>query len=282
MHIRVGDYDCWSLSDGSFRLDGGAMFGVVPKVMWNRISEADADNRIRLGLTSLLIAGRGMTMLIEGGVGDVFDRDEKLKRIYAVESCNLLEEGLRAAGFSPGDVTTVTYSHLHWDHAGPACRIGADGRYVPRFPNARYLVQKGEWEAALSGDPLTAPSYIPESLLPLAAAGQLDIICGDHRVNEDVGLYVTGGHTESHMVVTLSSRGERLIFWGDIIPTAGHINLPFIMAYDRFPVDTHRVKKEWLEKPCRDNYLSAFPHDIGLGFGSIGYDGRKYYLAGVR
>lgn len=278
-HVRVGDYDCHSLADGYFRLDGGAMFGVAPKTLWSRFYEADADNRIRLACRALLVVGRGITLLVEGGVGDVFDGNEKLKRSYAIESTNLLESALGDVGYSVGDITHVTFSHLHWDHAGTACRLDPSNGFVPRFPRARYLVQRGEWEAAISEDPLTAPSYAPAALVPLRESGHLELIDGDSDINGDIRLVVTGGHTESHMALLLRSRGELLIFWGDIIPTARHVHLPLIMAYDRFPVDTYRAKARLLDAACRENVISAFPHDCDHGFGRVAFDGKRYHLA---
>ena len=278
-HVRVGEYDCYSLPDGFFRLDGGAMFGVAPKALWGRFYEADADNRIRLACRALLVAGKGIALLVEGGAGDVFDGNEKLMRSYAIESTNRLDSALGAIGYAPGDITHAVFSHLHWDHAGTACRRERDGRFVPRFPKARYVVQRGEWDAALSKDPLTAPSYIPEALVPVRESGQLDCIDGDGRINDDIRLVVTGGHTENHMALMLESGGERLVFWGDIIPTSHHIHLPLIMAYDRFPVDTYRVKERLLADACRENAVSAFPHDCEVGFGRISFDGKRYRLA---
>jgi len=277
-HIRIGDYDCYSLSDGCFVLDGGAMFGIVPKNIWGGFYESDEENRIRLGLTSLLISGKGITLLIEGGIGQAFKNNEKLESLYGIEESDRLETELNEAGFTTDKINLVTYSHLHWDHAGPATKIDSRGNFIPRFPNARYLVQRGEWGIALSGDPATKASYLPETLTPLENAGQLDLIDGDYAVNEEIALKMTGGHTAHHMVLILKSKGDGIIFWGDLIPTSQHIHIPHIMAYDRYPLDTHRMKSELLQMTCAENMISAFPHDLELGFGKIGYNGKKYSL----
>lgn len=279
-HLKIGDYDCYSLMDGRFRLDGGAMFGVVPKTIWNGLFPADENNRILLACSPLLVAGKGMVLLIEGGVGQAFRNDEKLLDIYAIESCGLMEDGLREAGFTAGDITHAVYTHLHWDHAGNACRMVASGDFVPRFPAARYIVQKGEWETAVSGRPSNRGSYLPETLTPLATSGHLDLIDGDYCLNEDISLRITGGHTEFHQVVMLRSAGQGLIYWGDLIPTSKHIHIPHIMAYDRFPARTYASKEQLLDETSTGGYFSAFAHDPDPGFGRIEFNGRKYFLAG--
>lgn len=276
MHtVTIGDYRCFQLSDGYFRLDGGAMFGVTPRTLWGKYYEYDDNNRIRLGLTSLIIAGRGMVLLVEGGAGQVFDGNEKLAAIYHMESVNLLEAEMEAAGFTAADVNTVVYTHLHWDHAGAACSKH-EGVYRPRFPGAGYIVQKHEWEEAVSGSAESRGSYIPESLLPLETAGQLRIIDGDYSINEDIRLMVTGGHTRGHQVLILESGGKSLIYWGDLIPTPQHVHLPNIMAYDRYPVDTYRMKERLLKKAVAGNSIAVFPHSLSTGFGIIRHDGRRY------
>jgi len=273
--IAIGDYRCYQLCDGFFKLDGGAMFGVTPRALWGKFYEYDAENRIRLGCTSLIIAGGGMTLLVEGGMGQVFEGNEKLAAIYSLESANLLEKDMATAGFAPEDITAVVYTHLHWDHAGAACRKEG-GHYAPRFPGARYIVQKAEWEEAVSGEAGSRASYIPESLLPLAEAGLLETVDGDYAVNEDIRLTVTGGHTRAHQVLTLESGGQSLVFWGDLIPTPKHVHLPHIMAYDRYPVDTFRMKEKLLKEAAAKGSVAVFPHSLTTEFGVIRHDGRRY------
>ena len=278
-HIKIGRYDCFSLTDSFFRLDGGAMFGIVPKTIWNGFYDCDEKSRIRLACTPLLIAGNGMVLLIEGGIGQVFKGNTKLEEIYAIERTDLLEEDLERTGYSPADITIVTCSHLHWDHSGTCCKF-EDGRYVSRFPNAKYIFQKGEWETAMSVDPFTRASYIPESLEPIWRSGQLALIEGDYEINGEIRLIRSGGHTPHHQIFVLESDGEGLIFWGDIIPTSSHIHIPHIMAYDLNPAETYSFKERYLLSACGKNYISAFPHDTNLGFGKIRFDGKKYLLAG--
>jgi len=262
--------------DGFFRLDGGSMFGVVPKKLWDSFYPADDDNRIRLGLTSLLFAGDGMVLLVEGGIGDAFRNDGKLHGIYGIEETGGLERGLADAGYRPDEITHVVYTHLHWDHAGNACRVAENGKFVPRFPNARYMVQAGEWRQAVSGVGATRASYLPETLLPLEKHGNLELIEGDFRLGDAVTLRVTGGHTAFHQVVIIQAGGAGVIFWGDLIPTPHHAHLPHIMAYDRYPLDTYSRKGELLSETCGAGFLSAFPHGLDRQFGRIMFDGKRY------
>jgi glyoxylase-like metal-dependent hydrolase (beta-lactamase superfamily II) len=275
-HIKIGEYDCYSLSDGTFRLDGGAMFGVVPKKLWGSFYPADEENRIRLGLTPLLVAGKGTVLLVEGGIGQAFQNSEKLHSQYSIEKADCLEESLSSAGFGADDITHVAYTHLHWDHAGTACKMNDAGSFVPRFKKARYLVQKGEWNTAISGDPATRASYLPATLRPVEDSGLLQAVDGDFQVNDDILLKLTGGHTKYHQVMMLQSGGQGLIFWGDLIPTSKHVHLPFIMAYDNYPLDTYAMKERLLEETCEENFISAFPHNIEPGFARIIREGRKY------
>ena len=275
-HLKVGEYDCFLLPDGLFRLDGGSMFGVVPKALWNNVFPADGQNRILLASTALLVAGKGIRLLVEGGAGDVFRGDTKLLKIYDIESTGTMDDELRKAGYTAEDITHVSYTHLHWDHAGNACRFNDSVGFVPRFPLARYIVQKGEWEMALSGHPANRGSYMPETLAPLEAAGLLDFAHGDHSLNSDISFRVTGGHTEHHQVMMLRSGNDRLIFWGDLIPTSKHAHIPHIMAYDRLPLQTYDRKKQLLEETCAEGYISAFPHDPEPSFARIRFDGRRY------
>ncbi len=272
----IGRFECRILLDGFFRLDGGAMFGVVPKRIWNAFYPSDDHNRIRLGLTSLLVKGEGMLLLVEGGIGEAFGHDEKLRKIYGIEKTGGLEADLADAGYLPEDVTHVVYTHLHWDHAGNACRIDDKGTFTARFPKARYFAQAGEWRQALSGSGSTRASYLPEILAPLEECGNLELIEGDYQVNDAVTLKLTGGHTAHHQAVIVRDGGAGVIFWGDLIPTPHHVHIPHIMAYDRFPQDTFYRKEELLEDTVKAGFFSAFPHGLDRSFGRIVFDGARY------
>jgi len=264
--VKIGDIDVVPLSDGQFRLDGGAMFGVVPKTLWSRVTPADEVNRIPLALTPLLIRTAGLNVVVDAGVGDKLP--EKLMQIYAIDRTPPLHRSLESQGLAPEDIDVVLATHLHFDHAGGfTTRI--DGEVRPVFPRARYLVRRGEWEDAMHPHVRSRASYMPENYVPVQEAGLLEFIEEDGEVLPGVSVWRTGGHTQHHQVVRFDSSGQTGVFLADLIPTAAHLPEPWVMGYDLFPLETLSAKKHWIRLAVDGEYVIFFEHDPVIQAGRI-------------
>jgi len=204
--VNLGDILLHSLSDGFFGLDGGAMFGVVPKPVWERTNPPDERNRIRLALRPLLVVTAKERVLIDTGIGDKWDA--RNTDIYRIEHTDTIDSSLARAGFHPEDITKVVLTHLHFDHAGAATKLNSSGKPVPRFPNARYYVQQREWEAALNPNRRSKASYLPQDFLPLQEAGLLELVDGNSELVPGLELVLTGGHTPGHQIAVISANPE--------------------------------------------------------------------------
>ncbi len=268
-----------ALQAGGQRLDGGAMFGVVPKPLWERRIPADARNRIALGMRCLLVEHPDGLVLIDTGVGN--KEDEKFIDIYGIEADvpghpTMLHAALQAAGFAPEDVAVVINSHLHFDHAGGNTLRTSSGEIVPTFPNARYLVHRGEMHYATHTNERTAASYFPRNWDPLAASGQLELVESDRDLLTGIRMRETPGHTPHHQSIVIESRGEVAVFLADICPTAAHVPLPWIMGYDVEPLVTLETKRAlWAEALAKD-WLLVFEHDAEVAWGRLA-QGKKGY-----
>jgi glyoxylase-like metal-dependent hydrolase (beta-lactamase superfamily II) len=271
--MLLGEFELITVSDGTFRLDGGAMFGVVPKSIWDKINPADPRNRILLSLNCLLIRAAGENILIDTGMGSRFD--EKSDEIYEINRSPGLEENLKKVGTPPEKIDSVILTHLHFDHCGGNTKLDSKGNLIPSFPNAQYFIQRKEWEDALSPNERTKGSYREDDLLLLEKAGQLHLIDGDFEVTPGVRTVITGGHTRGHQIVIIESEEKRCIFWGDLIPTTGHITVPYIMSYDLFPLDTIAEKKKWEEIAVSEKCLCHFEHDPRVTFAYLSRIGRR-------
>jgi glyoxylase-like metal-dependent hydrolase (beta-lactamase superfamily II) len=274
--MRLGDFELTPLVDGRFRLDGGAMFGVVPKPLWSRRAPADDRNRIQLAMRPLLVRrGSSPPLLIDAGVGAKMDA--KNAEIYAIDRSTNLESGLRAAGLSAADIRVVLASHLHFDHAGGFTALDEAGRIGPAFPNARYLVNRGEWDDATHPHERNRASYFAENYVPLHAAGVVDFTDDDAVIADGVRVRRTGGHTRCHQVVYIESQGQTAVFAADLMPTTAHVDTPWIMGYDLYPMETLEFKRAFLRDAIERGYLIFFEHDPNIAAGYIREkDGRKY------
>ena len=264
--IPFDPFELIPVNDGFFALDGGAMFGVVPKPLWEKVAAPDARNRIRLAMRAWLVRGGGRTVLIDAGCGDKLDR--KAAGIYALERDHSLEHALRDAGESADTIDLVIASHLHFDHAGGFTARAGDTA-VPRFPNARYSIRRGEWDDALNPHERNRASYFAENYVPLADAGLLDFVDEDGAVAPHLTVRRTGGHTQHHQIVLIEAGGKTAVFAADLLPTAAHLPLPYIMGYDLYPMDTLNFKRAFLREAIEREYLILFEHDPEIAAGYI-------------
>jgi len=265
--MRFGDIELFSLSDGIMRLDGGAMFGVVPRVFWEKTNPADELNRIAIGVNPLLLKADGVNILVDTGNGDKFS--EKLLKIYGIEREPTLLKSLSDADLRPEDIEIVINTHLHFDHCGGNTLVDASGKLMPTFPNARYIVQKMEWEDATRLNELTKGSYLPENFIPLMQAGRIELVDGDKEVYPGVTVVHTPGHNRGHQSVKIESDGKTAFYLGDMIPTAAHVPLPYIMGYDLYPLELLEVKRRILREALEGRWLMIFEHDPKVRMGYL-------------
>ena len=264
--FSVGDLELISVCDGFFRLDGGAMFGVVPKPLWEKKASADARNRITLAMRPLVVRGV-RTMIIDAGIGD--KEDAKFCDIYGVDRRRNLDHTLADAGLSPDDIDIVLATHLHFDHAGGFTIRDASGRLRPRFPRAQYVVRRGEWEDAAHLHARNRASYLADNYVPLADAGVLQLVDDDRTIMPGVRVRRTGGHTRHHQMVLIESGGRTAAFAADLMPTTAHAPDAWIMGFDLYPMDTLAAKKQFAAEAIDKNMLVFFPHDPGVAAGYI-------------
>jgi len=256
--MQFGEFELYSLTDGRFRLDGGAMFGVVPKVLWQKSNPPDDLNRIQLGLNCLLIKSASDIMLVDTGIGDVYD--EKFRDMFAIEKPSSLIFELQKLGVQPENVTKVILTHLHFDHAGGNCVRTPDGGEKPAFPNAVYYVQQGEYAYAQNPDPRSRGSYLAHNWQAVAASGQMTLLHGDGEIVPGVEVQITGGHTQYHQIVKITSDGRTACFLADLVPTDSHLKTPYVMGYDLFPKTTMEAKQRVLKQALTENWLLFFEH----------------------
>lgn len=272
--MRLGALELVSLSDGFFRLDGGAMFGVVPKPLWEKRAPADERNRILLGLRPLLVKTPDQLVLIDAGIGDKMR--PKDADIYGLDRTTHLDHSLAAAGVRPEDVDVVIATHLHFDHMGGGTAL-IDGEVRPRFPRARYIIPRGDWEDALHPHERNRASYLPDNFLPLERAGVVELTEGDGERLPGISTWRTGGHAMHHHMVRIDGGGRTACFVADLIPTTAHIDEPWIMGYDLYPMDTLLYKKRFVREAIDREYIIFFEHDPTTPAGIIREkNGRKY------
>ncbi len=264
--VKLGQFELSIVSDGKFWLDGGAMFGVVPKVMWDKLNPADDLNRIELGLNCLLIQTPDNKILVDTGIGEKLK--ERFKDIYRVERDFNLIEVLHRRGIEPGDIDKVINTHLHFDHCG-GNTVKKEGKSVPTFPNAQYIIQTQEWYDAIHPNERTKASYLKENFVPLEENAQLLLVDGEKEICKGVKVIVTNGHTQGHQSVLIESDGSKAIYFGDLIPTTSHIKIPYVMGYDLYPLDIIKKKKDILQTALNEHWLLIFEHDPDTLFAYI-------------
>ena len=266
------------LSDGVVKLDGGSVFGQVPKVAWENSVTTDRKNRITLGLNCLLIQVGGKNVLVDIGVGPK-ENDQDKENLGLVPS--RLLKGLKGVGLTAKEIHAVILTHLHFDHCGGCTRLDRAGNLVPTFPKATYYVQRECWEDASNPDERCLASHRSENFLPIADRSQIELVDGDSEIFPGLNVIVTGGHARGHQMVMFNHGGERIVFLGDIIPTHHHLNLPVISAFDYSPESTLEQKRDILADAERQGWLIVFSHGNDTKAGYLDRRGNTTYLRPV-
>jgi glyoxylase-like metal-dependent hydrolase (beta-lactamase superfamily II) len=254
----IGKYSLKIIQSGFFALDGGAMFGIIPKVLWQNSNPPDSENRVKLATRHLLLESDSKKILIDTGMGDKWD--EKLKNIYAVSEKINMESALAEHNLKPEDITDVILTHLHFDHTGGSTK-NDNGRIIPTFPNAKYYVQKQNFDWAVNPSERDKGSYIKDNFYPLYEEGVLEFTIGNAQFDDEIKMIVINGHTFGQQMVKISDSANTLLFCSDLIPFVSHIPIPYIMGYDIQPLITVEEKKKYLQKAVDENWKLFFGHD---------------------
>lgn len=278
---QIGPYTLYTVETGRFGLDGGAMFGIVPKPLWSSRIEPDAQNRIPLHMRCLLIEGPDRLMLVDTGMGDTF-AGTKYEDIYAVDhEVATLDASLDAHGFDRDDVTDVILTHLHFDHCGGATRGNGETR-EPTFPQATYHVQAEHWEWATASNPKEKGSFLQETFLPIESAGQLELVDGSGSLAPGIDVMLAHGHTESQQLVKISDGPRTLVYVADLLPTTHHLASAWTMAYDIRPLVTMEEKADFLETAVEEGWHLFFEHDPDTAVASLQQTDRRIDVADRR
>ena len=257
--MKFGQFEIRTFVEQHFKLDGGTMFGVIPKMMWDKLWPSDDNNMISMVTNLFVLKAHGKNMMFDIGLGDALTGREK--KVYNTDGVSNLEPGLKALGLGPDDIDVVILTHLHTDHAGGAVKRDGE-KFVSRFKNARFIINRDEWEAATHPDERTSAVYIPDRLQPLELAGQIQFIDEDTELFPGIRAVRTGGHTEDHYALEIESEGKQVFYYADIFPSQHHMRVPFVPATDLVPRESMAVKREALKRIVNKGVVMAFDHDI--------------------
>lgn len=279
--MKFGDYRVEIIPDCEFRLDGGAMFGVVPRNLWSKFCPPDDQNRIRMNMNCLFIEAGNERILIDTGIGEKWS--EKHRAMYGIQRARTFDESLKAiAGVRSSDITIVINTHLHFDHAGGNTGFDESGKPVPSFPNARYFISRAEYEHAEAPTDRDRASYQPENWQPLRNAGQLELKESQYEVVPGLRMETYAGHNRSMQCARLERNGRTLFGFADLVPTRAHVPFAWVMGYDLYPVETVAAKKKLLPQAARENWTCLFYHDPDQAFGQIRDDGGKFQVEALK
>jgi glyoxylase-like metal-dependent hydrolase (beta-lactamase superfamily II) len=266
--VRLGDFELSIFSDGIYPLDGGAFFGVIPKIMWSRKAVADERNYVQAGLNSLLIRTGKQNVLVETGMGNKLS--ERMIKFYG-QPAQLLAS-LAAGGVAPEDIDIVINTHLHFDHCGWNTVRDKDGTIVPTFPRAKYYAPQGEWQYARKPSERDSISYLPDNYDPLVASGQMRLLKGGEEIVPGISVKTFPGHTAHMQAVIVESGGRTACYPSDLIPTSAHIDITWGMSFDLYPLQTIGSKKQYYAKALTEKWLTVFTHDAKLPWAYIEKD----------
>ena len=271
--ISIGDFELTAVSDGIYRLDGGALFGIVPKVLWSKRVAADEKNLVPVGLNSVLVRTGEKNILIENGIGNKLS--EKMIEIYG-EPAELLDK-LNASGVSPDEIDIVINSHLHFDHCGWNT-VRRNGAIEPTFPKATYYVQEGEWKHAHEGQ-RDSVSYLDENYDPLVQSGRMKLLRGNQEIVPGISVQVFPGHTRDMQAVVIQSQGKTACYISDLIPTSAHIEVNWVMSFDLYPLETIESRKRYYARAIPEKWLTMFTHDPEIPWAYVQKDERGKIVA---
>ena len=275
-----GPFELFSLRTGDFRLDGGAMFGVVPKTLWNKSLEADENNRIPMTMRCLLIKSNntGKVYLIDNGVGDKFD--EKMAGIYDLDfTTYTLDKSLEFHGFAKEDITDIIFSHLHFDHCGGSTYFDENGSLKYAFPNAVHHVNEKHWETATNPNKRERASFLKENIEPLKSFDKMSMVGDDHLFEEGLSTIVVNGHTLGQQLPVIQAEGKTIVFMADLLPTHVHVPLPWVMGYDMYPAQTLLEKEDFLNKASEGEWFLYLEHDAHEEVIQVSSDGRRFKVS---
>ena len=276
--MKIGKYELYPIETGRFSLDGGAMFGIIPRPLWQKSNPPDERNRIELAARGLLLIGDGKKILIDNGNGPKFT--EKQIDIYKLDmSQHELVRSLKTVGVSPSDITDVILTHLHFDHAGGST-YKENGKLLPTFPKAKYYIQKAHWENALKPSEKDRGSFMPDDFMPLMNEGILHFVEGERQIFDQIEVVVTNGHTFSQQLPLISDGNTKMLYCCDLFPTTAHIPLPYIMAYDCRPMQTLDDKKRILRRAMDEGWILFFEHDPRTVCGKVASNEKGYMFGG--
>lgn len=264
--MKIGRFEVFHFIEGRFYLDGGIMFGIIPKLMWQRLIPADDKNLIPMDNNLYVVRAHGKNILLDTGLGDALSEQDR--KVYSCWTPSNMLPGLKSLGLTPDDIDFVFFSHLHTDHLGGAIRL-EKGRKVPVFRQARHLIQKKEWEDAQKPDERTGAVYLPDDLLALEEAKVVELVDGEVQILPGLSLRLTGGHTPGHQGCIISDGGSTLVYYADIFPTRHHVRTAYVAGVDLFPRETMKVKREVVPKFASEGTLIAFDHDLQVKIGRL-------------
>jgi len=264
--MKIGKYNLKIITSGYFKLDGGAMFGIIPKPLWQRTNPPDEENRIKLSTRHLILVSDSKKIIIDTGMGNKWSN--KLKEIYAVDESRSMEKALGEIELKPEDITDVILTHLHFDHTGGSTKYEGE-KLIPAFPNAKYHVQKQNFDWASNPSDRDKGSYLHENFLPLAEEGILNFTNGNEKFDDEIEFIVINGHTFGQQMVKIFDSSNTVLFVGDLLPCTSHIPLPYIMGYDLQPLVTLKEKKKILPKAAEESWKLFFEHDPETAFVTV-------------
>lgn len=276
---NFGDFELYTIETGDIKLDGGAMFGVVPKTLWSRGIVADEKNRISMTMRCLLIKSNqtGKVYLIDNGVGNKFS--EKMMDIYQIDFSNkTLESSLKSHGFEYEDITDIIFTHLHFDHCGGTTFLNTEGELEYAFPNATYHITKRHWETATNPNAREQASFLQENIEPLKSSENLNLVEDNFEYEPGLSTIVVNGHTLGQQLPKIQAGDKTIVFVADLFPTHVHLPLPWVMGYDMRPIETLNEKALFLKNAVKGNCFLYLQHDLQKEMIQIGFDGRNYTI----
>ena len=277
--MKIGKYKLTAIDTVTFALDGGAMFGIIPKPLWQKFNPSDDQNRVTLGARSLLLENGKRKILIDTGIGEFWD--DKFKSIYRFDRIeNTLLDSLKKLNISKDEITDVILTHLHFDHTGGSTTL-VNGKWEPAFPNANYYVQKEHYEWAVNPSDRDRASFVQNRFVPIHENGLLKLVDKDYKVDDEFDFKIINGHTFAQQMVKISDGSNTLLYCGDLLPFSSHIPLPYIMGYDLQPLVTLQEKKDLYPQAIDENWILFFEHDPEVVAATITKNDKGFFIKDV-